>query len=91
VFDPQRGVVALPAALGGSPMSWEGIEPHLAAADGWVKHIGVVLDEGSVTETDLMRRLAEDPAACADASHHDAGAAHHAMPYGQVPGRGATR
>jgi len=48
VFDPQRGVVALPGDLGGSPMTWEGIEGYAPAFDGWVKPVGAVIDQDSV-------------------------------------------
>jgi ferritin len=65
VFDPQRGVVALPGDLGGSPLTWEGIEAYLPAVDGWVKPVGEVVDQGNVkpaAELDTVPSPATEPA-----------------------------
>ena len=65
VFDPQRGLVALPAHLRGRPMTWEGLEPYRPAFDGRVKRVGEVDDQRTVKPPTMLLAV---PSATSDAA-----------------------
>ena len=62
LFDPQRRVAAMPAPFADLPMSWEGIEKHVDAADTFFATVGSSVAKAKLDEAGSAGRQAGDEA-----------------------------
>jgi hypothetical protein len=61
LWDPQRRVVAMPAPLADLPMTWEGIESHIEAAEGFMSTLGASVERSGTSDpVEVLQAVNQD-------------------------------